>query len=731
MFAFIVHCFFLISEGYDFPVAEQQAASGKTVVVTGAAGFIGSHVAQHCLDLGFQVIAVDDLSGGFKSNIPKHAGLTFLQGDVREPFFVEKIFAQHGKVDFVYHLAAYAAEGLSHFIRSYNYRTNLVASMELLNQAVKHKVSCFVFTSSIAVYGSINDLSQMQNAQRQLNTAHKKGEPLTEEDVPSPEDPYGISKFAVEKDLHAAHALWGTNFVVFRPHNVYGPHQNMFDKYRNVVGIFINQIYHKEPMSIFGDGGQERAFSYIDDVAPTIARAPLVPAAVNQVFNIGADTPYTVATLAREIGVAMGVGKDYPIIKHPARLEVFSAVASHEKVKKFFNPPPTVGLHVGLKRTAEWYNKRGQTYSPVEFAAVEVLAKMPPSWVREDLREQALVTGSRVHTKAIDSDRPDEGVAAGSATKSVLLAITHCCRRVDQTDMLLKNIADLGLGAGAEVMIFEDIVAGQLADYPADTSRYRVRHAMNGPHGLTHLWNMAFRVWKFERPSTDVLLLSNNDVLYAPGCIDTFRTILAARPHLSGKPYALGPLCFDKGCGQSRHQDVAHVFAASFNGSDELAGLPGTLATVQRKVNDPMVRAGAEVQEDVFEAKDLLGFVMAFHRNIIGSGYDFSEDNLFNPATVNVNQEHHLFHIKGLPAGVNTRCFVHHKKGTTLQFPGVNRDDLGKLNFVNAYLIMEGGNTLVICVLLLIFVVAVICPRFRFRSCLTELLARKSLRLEQ
>merc|ERR1719272_809344 len=133
-----------------------------------------------------RVIALDDLSGGFYTNLPEN--VTFVKGDIKDATFLDRIFTEH-QIDFVYHLAAYAAEGLSHFIRSFNYRTNLVGSVELLNLAVKHKVECFVFTSSIAVYGSINDLSQMQNPNRKLSTSghrSQSGEGFTEEDVPKP-----------------------------------------------------------------------------------------------------------------------------------------------------------------------------------------------------------------------------------------------------------------------------------------------------------------------------------------------------------------------------------------------------------------------------------------------------------------------------------------------------------------------------------------------------------------
>jgi hypothetical protein len=127
---------------------------------------------------------------------------------------------------------------------------------------------------------------------------------MTEATVPQPEDPYGVAKYAVELDLRAAHEMFGIDFVVFRPHNVYGPGQNVADKYRNVIGIFMRQLLAGEPMTIFGDGSQTRAFSFIDDVAPQIARAPLLAGARNQVFNVGADRAYTLNELASSVAAA-------------------------------------------------------------------------------------------------------------------------------------------------------------------------------------------------------------------------------------------------------------------------------------------------------------------------------------------------------------------------------------------------------------------------------------------
>jgi UDP-glucose 4-epimerase len=331
--------------------------SRASALVTGAAGFIGSHVADHCLAGGLKVVAVDDLSGGFQENVPK--GATWVQGDIRDPNFVASLW-QIEKFDYVYHLAAYAAEGLSHFIRHYNYETNLLGSINLINLAVKHGVKCFVFTSSIAVYGH-NQL------------------PMTEDSVPQPEDPYGISKYAVELDLQCAEKMFGLNYVIFRPHNVYGERQNIADKYRNVIGIFMNQALQGLPMTVFGDGLQTRAFSHIDDVAPLIARAPRVPDAFNQVFNVGADTPYTIRELAETVSSALEV--PCAIKSLPARNEVVHAFSDHSRAQKVFQPAAPIDLKTGISRMARWVKNKGPAI-PVEFANIELNKNLPPSWAQ-------------------------------------------------------------------------------------------------------------------------------------------------------------------------------------------------------------------------------------------------------------------------------------------------------------------------------------------------------------
>jgi UDP-glucose 4-epimerase len=317
-------------------------------------------VAEHCVRLGFEVIGVDDLSGGFIQNVP--SGVHFRQGTITDYAWVASLW-DDGNYDYVYHLAAYAAEGLSHFIRRYNYQTNLIGSINLINQSALHSARCFVFTSSIAVYGANQT-------------------PMTEDMIPQPEDPYGISKYAVELDLAAAYRMFGLPYVIFRPHNVYGERQNIADKYRNAVGIFMNQVLNGKPMTIFGDGLQTRAFSYIDDVARIVASSPLVEGAYLQVFNIGADQYYTVLDLARAVARALDAE---PRIEHlPPRNEVVHAFASHEKARRIFNSSPPTPLSEGLRRMADWARKRGPT-KPIEFDAIEVPINLPPSWIRSGL----------------------------------------------------------------------------------------------------------------------------------------------------------------------------------------------------------------------------------------------------------------------------------------------------------------------------------------------------------
>lgn len=328
------------------------------VLVTGGAGFIGSHVAEAFLERGYAVTVLDDLSGGFEENVP--AGARFVRGSVVDSALVERLFAEE-RYEYVFHLAAYAAEGLSHFIREFNYTNNLVGSMAVVNACIRHGVKALGFTSSIAVYGA----NQV---------------PMLESTTPAPEDPYGVSKYAVELDLAAARRMFGLQSVVFRPHNVYGERQNIGDRYRNVIGIFMSQLMRGEALTVFGDGEQQRAFSHISDVAPVMVDALLDPACWGETFNVGADRPYTVNQLIAHIAKAFGV--DPKVDYQPARDEVKVAYSSHEKIHRMVKCPEPLPLEEGIRRMAEWAKAHGPRKGGV-FAHVEVRQKLPPFWEKE------------------------------------------------------------------------------------------------------------------------------------------------------------------------------------------------------------------------------------------------------------------------------------------------------------------------------------------------------------
>jgi UDP-glucose 4-epimerase len=329
----------------------------KTSLVTGGAGFMGSHVADHLLKMGHDVVVLDDLSGGFRENVPRAA--TFVQGSILDHDLINRLFERHS-FHYVYHLAAYAAEGLSHFIKRFNYNNNLIGSVNLINSSVNHNVKCFVFTSSIAVYGAGQS-------------------PMSEDMSPVPEDSYGISKLAVEQELRVSHEMFGLDYIIFRPHNVYGERQNIGDRYRNVVGIFMNQILRGEPMTIFGDGLQQRAFTHIDDIAPIISESIDFTSARNQIFNVGADVPHTVNELAEVVAQALGSRCD---IRHlDARNEVKIAFSDHAKAERVFGKRTKKSLGEGVRNMVAWVREHGAKESCI-FDGIEIVKNMPPSWAK-------------------------------------------------------------------------------------------------------------------------------------------------------------------------------------------------------------------------------------------------------------------------------------------------------------------------------------------------------------
>jgi UDP-glucose 4-epimerase len=328
-------------------------------MVTGAAGFIGSHVAEFLLKQGHEVLAIDDLSGGFRENVP--SGASFEKRSVTSP--LDDVF-QRFQPNVVYHLAAYAAEGLSHHIPVFNYTNNAVGTANVLASACRQGVEHFVFTSSIAAYGH-----------------PENGEPFDEQTACHPCDPYGTAKLACEHHVRAvADYFGGPSFTIFRPHNVFGPRQNVADPYRNVVGIFMTRCLAGLPMPIFGDGSQTRSFSHIGTVARCISEAPWTPAARNETFNVGGDESMSVHDLAGHVADAMGVPLRIEWL--PPRKEVQHAHCLHDRVRAVFPAAfeNSIGIVPGLREMAAFVRSHPVPPATECPAAIEIDARLPLSW---------------------------------------------------------------------------------------------------------------------------------------------------------------------------------------------------------------------------------------------------------------------------------------------------------------------------------------------------------------
>ena len=306
------------------------------ILITGIAGLLGSRLATWIIDnTDNNVVGVDDLSGGYIENIDKRKDrCKFYKLDLsKEHENLESIFRKNN-IDVVYHLAAYAAEGLSPFIRRYNYNNNLISSINLINLSIKYKIKRFVFTSSMAVYGNNNK------------------PPFHENLIPSPIDPYGVAKYAVEMDLNCANIQHNLNYTIIRPHNVYGAGQNVWDRYRNVLGIWMYQIINDQKLTIFGDGMQKRAFSYIDDSLEPLWLASQNKDCIGEIINLGGIKETSILDACNTLIKVTGTSTT-PVFLEP-RHEAKYAWSSWEKSENLLGFKHSVDLEEGLTKMWKW-----------------------------------------------------------------------------------------------------------------------------------------------------------------------------------------------------------------------------------------------------------------------------------------------------------------------------------------------------------------------------------------
>lgn len=308
--------------------------NGK-ILVTGVAGLLGANFARHLLEKDHTVLGFDDLSGGYKEYLPEHPNFCFEKTSIWNEDLLDVMFSHHN-IEYVYHFAAYAAAGYSPFVRELNYTNNIMVSAALINTSIRTNIKKFIFASSMEVYGN-----QMP--------------PFTEEDAGHgwPETPYGIAKLAIEMDLEAAYQFHGLEYAIVRPHNVHGIYQNIWDRYRNVIGIFIRKALAGEDLTVYGNGSQKRAFSDVDYYMEPFEK--LMYAHSGHTFNIGADQPTTILELAQSVQkVAMEDGITIEIRHAEPRKEVHEAYCDHDKAEAMLGFKDGTDLEALIRKMYAW-----------------------------------------------------------------------------------------------------------------------------------------------------------------------------------------------------------------------------------------------------------------------------------------------------------------------------------------------------------------------------------------
>lgn len=712
-----------------------------TVLVTGAAGLLGLHVARLCVAKGLRVVAVDVATSGVPNNAWERlpASALAVPGDLTDAHFVRRLFATY-TFTHVYHLGAQRGATEAPHLRAYTYRRNLVASAELLNAAVKHKVGCFVFGSSASVYGR----------------SAAGGTAASEEAPLQPANPHSISLYAFEMDLRAAHRKFGIDYVIFRSHDVYGPWQSASDP-ANLVAAYIGQGVLGAKMAIAGDGTEKRGFSYVDDVAAPIAQAPFIPGARNQVFNVGSDQLETVNGLVQQILGALNratrfedaVERDTHKAAHRSGGTI---LCSHEKIRKTFKLPTATTLKHGIQKTVAVMNQHHPTaalyelqqYSRAEIARqaparlvngtlataandLRVAAGQPPSLRAEPMGRPAVVVSnslpstcagdekaakssriivpksavrsyreevSRQFGAFANSEQPLKWRQPGDGKKERPKTLLSIHTAVSYWGITEKMIMALAVNKDEfDVILVDDHSKRVDVEALAEALGVKVlKHTASKPKGNTYTWNLA---WKYflENPCYEFLIVCNNDLLVPTGTVQKLSRSLAA-----GWAWLL-PMTSHRGTTYNWHRLMDYYSVETPTGclkrvkgrglscDADWTDQPMNFQRVQDSLDQSMPNyAGNMIKSPV---GNLNGYMMAFNKELLRP-HQASNQHLFDPSLKNTNNEDLLSTVMSKNGesrkGVHTGAFVFHYKGYTLYsahhaFAGMGRDVLGEKNY--------------------------------------------------